>query len=245
MRYAILADIHSNLAAFQAVLHDIKARGGADQLWCLGDIVGYGPEPHECLELLQGYDHLAVAGNHDWAAIGKIDTRDFNPDAAAAARWTAQQLNAADINYLASLPLTLTTDNFTLAHGSPKDPIWEYLLSSTAARDSFHYFETSSCLVGHSHTPLIFTLNADESRCLAYTLPIDKPLGIEAWRIILNPGGVGQPRDGDPRAAYVLYDSDLRTFHHFRVSYDVKSTQRKMMALNLPSSLSSRLSLGL
>ncbi|HEX78364.1 MAG TPA: metallophosphoesterase family protein [Dehalococcoidia bacterium] len=245
MRYAILADIHANLAAFQAVLDDIKAKGGADQIWCLGDVVGYGPDPHQCLELLQSYDHLCVAGNHDWAAVGKIDPVDFNPDAAAAARWTARQLTAEDIAYLENLPLTLSTDDFTLAHGSPRDPIWEYLLSSAAAKDSFRHFQSQYCLVGHSHVPLLFMLNAERDTCLAFGLPADIPLELGGRRLILNPGGVGQPRDGDPRAAYALYHADSRALYHYRIPYDIKTTQRKMLDLGLPYSLASRLSLGL
>ena len=119
MRAAILADIHSNLEAFTAVLEHIKGRGGADEIWCLGDVVGYGPDPHECIELLRGSKHICIAGNHDWAALEKIGTTEFNPDAAAAARWTAQQLAPEDVAYLESLPLSLERDGFTLAHGSP------------------------------------------------------------------------------------------------------------------------------
>ena len=137
MRYAILADIHSNLAAFTAVLDDIEHRGGVEEIWCLGDIVGYGPDPHQCLELLHQHNHICVAGNHDWAAVGKLDTSFFNPDAAAACHWTAQQLSPEDVHYLESLPLVIERNDFTLAHGSPRDPIWEYLLSTSSAKQNF------------------------------------------------------------------------------------------------------------
>ena len=174
MRYAILADIHANLAAFHAVLEDIQAKGGVDQIWCLGDVVGYGPDPHECVQLLRQYDHRCVAGNHDWAAIGRIDTKSFNPEAAAAAQWTGQQLTPEDTTYLENLPLTLSHNDFTLAHGSPRDPIWEYLLSTASAQDNFGHFATQFCLVGHSHMPLVFMLSRDI--CLAYNLPVASPL---------------------------------------------------------------------
>ena len=147
MRYAIVADIHANLAAFTAVLEDIEHRGEVAEIWCLGDIVGYGPDPHQCIELLRQHTQVCVAGNHDWAAVGKINTADFNPDAAAACCWTAQQLNPGDIQYLESLPLVIQKDDFTLVHGSPREPIWEYLVSSRGAEENSAYFETQFCLV--------------------------------------------------------------------------------------------------
>src|SRR3972149_303792 len=129
MRYAIISDIHANLAAFTAVLDDIKGRGGVDSVWCLGDIVGYGPDPHECIEALRQIDHICVAGNHDLAAIGKISTSEFNPEAAESCHWTARQLSLSDIAYLEKLPMVIEEGGFTLVHGSPRDPVWEYLLT--------------------------------------------------------------------------------------------------------------------
>ena len=120
MRYAIIGDIHANLAAFTAVLDDIERQGGGEKVWCLGDVVGYGPDPHECIETLRQIDHVCVAGNHDWAAIGKISTTEFNPDAAVACHWTAQQLNSADVEYIENLPLFIEDGDFTLVHGSPR-----------------------------------------------------------------------------------------------------------------------------
>lgn len=242
MRYAILGDIHSNLTAFQAVLEDARARGGFDEVWCLGDIVGYGPDPHECIELLRSLNHLCVAGNHDWAAIGNIDTSDFNPVAAQACHWTARQLTSEDIDYLKALPLTLCQDDFTLAHGSPREPIWEYLLSAEAAYENFDCFTTTYCLVGHSHVPVIFELIKDS---VSYR-PFAEETGIEMRgnRLIINPGGVGQPRDGDPRAAYAIYDADTQSIYHYRVEYDIASTQKKMAEHGLPLPLILRLSHG-
>ena len=146
MRYAILADIHANLAAFTAVLDDIQGRGGVGEIWCLGDVVGYGPDPHQCLELLRQHDHVCVAGNHDWAAVGKVDTAYFNPAAAAACGRTAQQLTPEDRQYLGDLPLIVERGGFTLAHGSPRESIWEYILSASSARENLDYFQTRFCL---------------------------------------------------------------------------------------------------
>ena len=240
MRYAILADIHGNLDAFRAVLRDIEGRGGVDELWCLGDVVGYGPEPSACLSLLRGYPHVCVAGNHDWAAAGKIDTADFNPDAAAACEWTSQQLTPADMEYLRKLPLTETRGDFTLAHGSPRDPLNEYIFSGLSASGNFQRFGTSYCLVGHTHVPAVF--QASEGICRKESLP---PVLRPGGRMIINPGGVGQPRDGDPRASYVVYDDAERVIHSYRVPYDIAAVQEKMRRCGLPAYLSERLSGGL
>ncbi len=243
MRFAILGDIHANLAAFEAVLEDIEHSGGFDEIWCLGDVVGYGPEPHACIEILQQYKHICVAGNHDWAAIGKIDTSDFNPDAARADEWTAQQLNTSDVNYLRNLPVKLTRGDFTLVHGSPRQPIWEYLLSVEGAHDNFGYFDTKFCLVGHSHVPLIFRDNENDS-CVVAKAPDFLRLEVENQRLIINPGSVGQPRDGDPRASYAVYDSDAQAIYHYRVNYDINITQKKMIEYKLPLPLVLRLNNG-
>ena len=241
MRYAILADIHGNLDAFQSVLQDIAGRGGVDELWCLGDIVGYGPEPSACLALLRQYPHICVAGNHDWAAVGKIDTADFNPDAADACRWTAGQLSAADREYLQELPLTVTRGEFTLAHGSPRDPLYEYIFSAVSAAGNFQSFGTTHCLVGHTHVPAVFT--DSEVVCLKASLPPVLQLG--GGRLIVNPGGVGQPRDGDPRASYAIYDEAERVICSYRVPYDIAAVQGKMSKAGLPVYLSERLREGL
>ena len=241
MRYAIIGDIHSNLSAFRAVLEDIGHQGKADKLWCLGDVVGYGPDPHECIELLQQTNHVCVAGNHDWAAISKISTTEFNPDAAAACRWTMKQLKPADVDYLGALPLSIEEGDFTLVHGSPREPIWEYVISISVAEENYAFFKTRFCLVGHSHVPLAFTKG--KSGVLANQLPgYGVTLGRE--RLIINPGAVGQPRDGDPRASYIIYDSEAKTIKLYRVPYDIRATQDKMVADGLPMRLVARLSYG-
>jgi len=243
MRYAIIADIHANLAAFTAVLVDIEHRGEAEEVWCLGDIVGYGPDPHQCIELLRQTNHVCVAGNHDWAAIGKIDTSEFNPDAAAACRWTAQQLTPEDIQYLKNLPRVIQKDDFTLVHGSPRQPIWEYLLSISGAKENFAYFKTRFCLVGHSHVPLVFRYSATGD-CYFSQFSTGIGLMLAKNRLIINPGAVGQPRDGDPRASYAIYDSEARLVRLYRVRYDIRTTQTRMAKHNLPARLIARLSYG-
>ena len=244
MRYAIIGDIHANLAAFTAVLNDIEHRGGVEKVWCLGDIVGYGPDPHECIELLRQTDHVCVAGNHDWAAIGKIGAYEFNPDAAAACHWTAKQLSSADIEYLESLPLVIEEDNFTLVHGSPREPIWEYIISISIAKENFAYFKSQFCLVGHSHVPLVFNYN-DSGACSYCQFQPNVGLALGKNRLIINPGGVGQPRDGDPQASYAIYDSEGRMVRLYRIPYDIRSTQDKMVKSGLPLRLATRLSYGM
>jgi len=243
MRYAIIADIHANLAAFMAVLVDIERRGEADEVWCLGDIVGYGPEPHQCIELLRQTNHICVAGNHDLAAIGEVDTFEFNPDAAAACQWTARQLTTQDIAYLKKLPLVTEKGDFTLVHGSPRQPSWEYILSISAAKENFAYFKSKFCLVSHSHVPLIFRYTKTGS-CSFSQFSTNKELALGEERLIINPGAVGQPRDGDPRASYAIYDSETRKVNLYRVPYDIAATQAKMVEQRLPIRLVARLSHG-
>lgn len=244
MRYAILADIHANLAALEAVLKDIQDKGGADRFWSLGDVVGYGPDPVRCIQRLRELDPRGVAGNHDWAAAGRMDLGEFNPDAAAACRWSAQNLGAEEKRYLEEQPLVSKEGDFTLVHGSLREPIWEYLLSPAGAEASFQLLETPFCLVGHSHVPLLFQESFPGGPCRLRVME-EEAIKLEAQRLILNPGGVGQPRDGDPRASYLLYDSEKKSLWHHRVPYDIESTQRRMLSLGLPRGLAERLSYGL
>ncbi|MAH39303.1 MAG: serine/threonine protein phosphatase [Dehalococcoidales bacterium] len=243
MRYALLADIHANLAAFTAVLADIERRGGVEEVWCLGDIVGYGPDPSRCIELLRQHNHVMVSGNHDLAAIGRLDTTNFNPDAAYSCRWTAQQLNPEDINYLENLPSVIEKGDFTLVHGSPRGPIWEYLVSVGGAKENFAYFKSRFCLVGHSHRPLIFKLD-ESGNCSSARFSPGIRLVLGKCQLIINPGGVGQPRDGDSRASYAIYDSDGAVVKFYRVPYDIKATQERMVRQNLPMRLVVRLQQG-
>ena len=243
MRYAILADIHSNLAALDAVLKDIERRGGVDEFWCLGDIVGYGPDPRQCLELLRRQRLTAVGGNHDLAAAGKLALSSFNPDGAAAIRWTQSQLSGGDVQFLSSLPTILEKDDFTLVHGSPRDPVWEYLHSVSNAGENFSYFKTPYCLVGHIHTPVIFKW--EDGRCSYVPFSPDIGQALGRTRLIINPGSVGQPRDGDPRAAYAIYDGEAAIIRLHRAQYCIEDTQRRIMRHNLPLRLAIRLKDGL
>ncbi|MFC1943600.1 metallophosphoesterase family protein [Chloroflexota bacterium] len=243
MHYAIIADIHANLAAFTAVMDDIERRGGVGKVWCLGDVVGYGPDPHECIELLLQTNHVCVAGNHDWTTIGQLDTSKLNPDAAAACHWTALQLSSADVEYLKNLPLVIQEDDFTLVHGSPREPVWEYLISTGVAKENFAYFKTQFCLVGHSHVPLVFSYS-ESGACSSRQFLANIGLALGRNRLIINPGGVGQPRDDDPQASYAIYDSDARPVRLYRVPYDIHSTQDRMVKCGLPIRLVARLSYG-
>ena len=243
MRIAIISDIHANLAAFNAVLDDIRAQRSVGKYWCLGDVVGYGPDPCECIEALYRLDHVCVAGNHDLAAVGKIGLEEFNPDAAAAAKWTASRLTQTDISYLQELPLTLIEGDFTLVHGSPRDPIWEYVLSENLAAENLPYFTTKFCLVGHSHVPLTFTFQ-QKGEVSGKRWSATEKIVTAGERMIINPGGVGQPRDRDPRASYAIYDSEEGSVMLHRVPYEIRATQKRMAELGLPQSLIARLGYG-
>lgn len=241
VRILIVADIHSNQEAFEAVLADAQRQGGFQEIWSLGDLVGYGPDPGACIALLRRYEHAAVAGNHDWATAGKLDLADFNPDAATACRWTSARLSHEDMRHFGTLPLTLQRQGVTLVHGSLRDPVGEYLITPAIALATFDLSSTPICLVGHSHIPFICRqvgLGAVFQR-----LPHEVSLDMSG-RWIVNPGSVGQPRDSDPRASYILYDIDRGVLAHRRVEYDVKSTQAKMREAGLPGSLVMRLALG-
>lgn len=287
MRYVILADIHGNYEALTAVLRDVERfvteqRTTIDQIWCLGDIVGYGPQPSECVRVVSELANIAVAGNHDWAAIGKLDLNEFTSVAANSAEWTGAQLSPQERIYLRQLPERARKDEISLVHGSPLNPIWEYLTSPIGATPNFTAFDTTFCLVGHTHVPSIF-LMADDAPLAAHAAsvfpgmraaggvnPGDSDLMVfpdldaiggstlceqitptqALWvlpdhrRAIINPGSVGQPRDGDPRAAYLIYDTDVG-FEFRRVEYDIAKTQRLMAELGLSPRMAARLTQGI
>lgn len=243
MRYLIISDVHSNLAAFEAVLADA---GFFDRVWCLGDMVGYGPDPNECVERLRDLPHICVAGNHDWATLDKLDIEDFNPDAQRACRWTREQLSPSNLEYLDTLPKSLFEEGFTLVHGSPRHPIWEYILYPSIAKANFECFDTRFCLVGHTHIPIIYRYHPENPNEACDTLipSLDSPLGLGQERLIINPGSVGQPRDGDPRASYAILDSDELTLEYRRIPYPIETTQARMMEKGLPLRLIIRLGYG-
>lgn len=240
MRVAVLSDIHANLPALDAVLTTLPA---VDAIWQLGDVVGYGPHPVAVIETLQRRGAVGVRGNHDLAAVGALDTEWFNRDARTAVEWSARQLTGPAKRWLAALPATRTDGSFTVAHGSPRDPVWEYVYSPSIAAAVFDAFETPHCLVGHTHVPLAFrqvhggveTLDPREG----------EELRLDERRTILNPGSVGQPRDGDPRASAMILDTEAMTAAWLRVPYPITETQSAMRAAGLPSRLVERLSYGL
>jgi len=360
MRYAIFTDIHANLEALEAVLariDELAKDEPIDQIWFLGDLVGYGPNPNECIDTLRKRTDVIIAGNHDWAAVGKLDLEDFSAAARISAEWTAQELTEEHSEFLRNLPERLEIGECTLVHGSPYGPLWEYLTSEVLAERSFQYFSSRFCLVGHTHVPVIFqqpygltTLTgalAEESKLdeeetgemaavvltshkaeaaeraiqteaqstlasetslhtqpteneedgeneagnaefVAYEIVeksttedviqnaedrlnneieellellglsqsmvqptnamVEPPEGSwtppEGYRAIVNAGGVGQPRDGDPRAAFMIYDSEGGTFEFYRLAYAFEKTQEKIIEAGLPQYLAVRLAYG-
>lgn len=244
MRIAIVADVHANLAALEAVLRHAEKERALDGLWCLGDTVGYGPDPNECIDVIARYASRVVVGNHDLAAIGQLDTSDFNADAATAAFWTAKKLSSRSKSYLAGLPQVVREGSFTLVHGTLRWPIWEYLYTYEAAVAHLNLQQTPFGLVGHTHVPLLIVADkAAPAGCRAEYLADGCVVELQG-KLVFNPGGVGQPRDGDPRAAYAVYDSNARAIALHRVEYDIATTQKRMVDASLPTWLMERLSLG-
>ena len=245
MRVLVVSDIHANLAALEAVLED-AAQFRYDAVWCLGDTVGYGPEPDACIARIRKLNAATVAGNHDWAALGRMDVDDFNPEAGWGVLWTRNHVSADNLAWLSSLPSQPVVNGaFTLTHGSPRDPLWEYILYPSTAQANFGHFTTPYCLVGHTHVPTLYIL--EQARP---TPGVVKPKAGQLFaltgdhRIILNPGSVGQPRDSDPRAAYAILDTDAATWLPRRVAYPIEVTQAHMRAAGLPERLINRLAFG-
>ena len=239
MRLAVLSDIHSNLAALEAVRRDLPA---VDEVWVLGDIVGYGPQPNEVIAALQEMGARSVLGNHDGAAIGTVDVGWFNPDAARAIAWTAEVADENARAYLAALPEVRTEGELTAVHGSPRDPMWEYITGSAVASANLPAFPTRVCLHGHTHVPVVF--RADDGQAGIVPATPDSPISIRAGRSLVNPGSVGQPRDGNPAASYLVLDTDADELQFRRVAYDISTTQKLMHEAGLPPRLAERLSYG-
>ncbi len=246
MRALIVSDIHSNLEALEAVVEDAQRRGGYDAIWCLGDSVGYGPDPEACLDLLMSHPLVAVAGNHDRAALNVRESADFNNAAAYSAAWTSERLGKDYREFLAGLPEVTTAAQFTLVHGSLRAPLREYLLNEEAAAGTFGRLTTTYCLVGHSHMPFLCQENRDGPRFVQFSE--DEVFPLDQRRLIANPGSVGQPRDYDPRPSYALLASgeedSAGTLERHRVEYDRAATQDKMRQAGLPRSLIDRLDYG-
>ncbi len=233
--------MHSNLAALEAVVAAIDAEQ-FDEVWCLGDVVGYGPKPNECCEIVEARADICLGGNHDLAVRGTIDLDEFSGDAAVAARWTRGVLSGCAAAFLDAREPEAEREGVALYHGSARDPVWEYILSDEAAAATLALSPLPVVLVGHSHVALAVEWADD---ILTGGLAPDGTTPELHGRVLLNPGSVGQPRDGDPRAAYLALDLAARkaTFH--RVDYDVERTQREMRAEGLPEALAARLADGL
>jgi predicted phosphodiesterase len=241
-RVLVISDVHANAIALDAVLADA---GEVDETWCLGDVVGYGPQPNECIERIRSRPNLTcMMGNHDFGAIGESALETFNIDAKSALLWQRKVLNPESKLFLSNLPdEVVVRGDVSLAHGSPRDPIWEYVMNTLVARLNLAFFSTPWCFVGHSHFQAVFQYHADRD-----DLTIEVPHPGEQYKLteraILNPGSVGQPRDRDPRAAYAIFDPDLHLWEPHRVQYDVLSVQNMIMRTGLPSRHADRLSGG-
>jgi predicted phosphodiesterase len=241
MKTLLISDVHANLTALEAVLADA---GSFDAAWCLGDLVGYGPDPNECVERVAALPNLqCVMGNHDAATLRRIEIDAFNPEARAALVWTQQRLTEANAAFLGERPEIITVGQITLAHGSPRQPVWDYLLDTRTATVNFEYFDTLYCFVGHTHLPVIYYL-PDDQRMAHLIVPENTTQVTLAPRAIINPGSVGQPRDRDPRAAYALLDMEDYTWEWHRVEYDIPNVQERMRQAGLPERHILRLAAG-
>ncbi len=237
MIIALISDIHGNLPALEAALeyiHTIKP----DKIYCLGDIVGYGPWPNECVQLVDDTCDQSLMGNHDYAAIGLLDTIGFNPVASEAMDWTRYKLGTDSLTFLKKLPFTIDDDAFMLAHASPKNPsYWNYVLSLMEAREQIRSFEQQVCFIGHSHIPIIFS---------SETMYSENNLVLEPdGKYIVNVGSVGQPRDHNPNGSLVLFDTDSGSVENIRFAYDIKKTQDEIRRVGLPDFLAVRLTKGI
>jgi predicted phosphodiesterase len=241
MRVAVISDIHANFHALAAVLSAIDEED-VDAVWCLGDLVGYGPRPNRCCAVVRERAALCLAGNHDLGVLGRLDLDEFSPDAAAAARWSQGVLDEGSRAFLETLSPEAEQEGVQLFHGSPRDPVWEYVLTEEAATAALRRTTAPVVLVGHSHVALALTLVDGEPA--GGIAPGGAELDLSTGRWLLNPGSVGQPRDGDPRAAHVLLDLDERRATFCRTPYPVARTQTELRERGLPATLADRLAHG-
>lgn len=241
MRVAVISDIHANLPALEAVLTAVDETG-VDEIWCLGDAVGYGARPRECLELLLDRCAICLRGNHDLAALGEIDIRTFSSGAALAAKWTRKELGSDGLEMIDRLGgSSAEREGVGLYHASPRDPVWEYVVDSELAERNLSFQPRRISLIGHSHIALYFTRLDDADRISAILAPegTSRDLGEGQW--LINPGSIGQPRDGDPRAAWVLFDTDPPAIEYRRTRYAVEDAAEAIITAGLPVDLAERL----
>jgi diadenosine tetraphosphatase ApaH/serine/threonine PP2A family protein phosphatase len=244
LRAAVLSDVHANLPALEAVL-GAAAAAEVDELWCLGDVVGYGAEPDACTRLVEERCDVCLVGNHDLAVLGDLDVRTFSEQAAAAVEWTRGAAAAETLEFLRGLSPRGSREGIGLFHASPRDPIWEYVLSTDQAEDALDAQAERIGLIGHSHVALFFT-RAEGRRTYAQGAQAGDGalLGLDSGHWLLNPGSVGQPRDGDSRAAWLELDTERLTARYHRVPYDVAAAAEAILAAGLPSALAERLGVG-
>ena len=242
MRIAIVSDVHGNRHAFDAVLEAVD-EAGCDELWCLGDLVGYGAEPDACVERAQAHAAVCLAGNHDLAVLGLLDLEEFSDGARTAAEWTRRVLGRSATEYLQTLRPSCVDELVGLYHASPRDPVWEYVLSPLQAEMCLDVQPHRVCLIGHTHIALSFW-RAEPGSATSQTRTDGEVLQLAEGEWLLNPGSVGQPRDGDSRASWLELDLDAWTATYWRVEYDVRAAAAAIRAAHLPASLAERLSFG-
>jgi predicted phosphodiesterase len=242
MRILVISDIHANYTALEAVLKDA---GPVDETWCLGDMVGYGPDPNVVVELIREIPNLTcILGNHDMAVIGKIPFEAFNGDARRTLEHHERVLTADNMDYLRILPHNLKVrGEVSIVHGSPRDSVWEYILNTLSARLNFDHFTTPWCFVGHSHLQCMFQLDQKTDRVNLFPIRSGDHVTMQP-RAILNPGSVGQPRDRDPRAAYAIYNSEENVWEPRRVMYNIPEVQKRIREANLPEKHAIRIAEG-
>lgn len=243
MNVAVITDIHSNLPALEAVFEAIDA-ADVEETWCLGDVIGYGAEPDACADLVRERCATCLVGNHDLAVLGALDTSAFSETAAEAVEWTRESIGVAALEFLRDLQPDGSRESIGLFHGSPRDPVWEYVLSSEQAEDCLDAQAERLCLIGHSHVALFFTRpdEGGEARGAQASDGALLDMGGGAW--LVNPGSVGQPRDGDNKASYAIYDTQTQDFVIHRVSYDYKKVQSRIREAGLPEIMAERLEYG-
>ncbi|MEA3297231.1 MAG: metallophosphoesterase family protein [candidate division Zixibacteria bacterium] len=241
MKYALVSDIHGNLEALTAVLHDIEKQH-VDSIHCLGDVIGYGPDPVACLRLVDQHCDTKLMGNHEFTALGLQSAEVFNNAARKAVEWTRTQLTDTELSMMADFLMDRSMDDMFLVHASPFEPQqWHYILTVEEAELAFQHLKSGICFFGHSHLPMIIRETADESPHfqVGHTILADTET-----RYLINAGSVGQPRDNDPRACYLVFDDDEREISFNRVEYDINVSQQKMTTAFLPDALISRLAKG-
>jgi predicted phosphodiesterase len=242
MSIAVVSDIHGNRHAFEAVLEAI-GEAGCNQVWCLGDLVGYGADPDACVALARAHTRICLAGNHDLGVVGTIALEQFSRGAALAATWTQKTITRDTLNYLQLLSPQNTEEQVALYHASPRDPVWEYVLSPLQAELCLDIQASPVALIGHSHVALSFS-RRDGEAATGETRSDEETLALEGARWLINPGSVGQPRDGDPRAAWLELDLEAQTATYHRNDYDIAGAAAAIRAARLPDSLAERLQYG-